>query len=142
GLPPQVLESELFGEERGLVELADHGTLFLDETGGLDSGVQLKILEVLAERRFRSLGSVRDRAVDVRLIAATQRDLAAAVAAGRFHPDLWFRINKLVLRVPALRERPEDIPALARSILERQGGGRELSPGALAALEAYPWPGN
>ncbi len=156
GLAAPLLESELFGHERGaftgahaskpgLLEIADRGTLFLDEMGDLDLMVQPKLLKVLEERRFRRLGSVRDHAVDVRVIAATHLDLAQAVADRRFRGDLYYRINTLVLRVPALRERPEDIPALAACIFERQSRGAvppELSPEALRALQAYSWPGN
>src|SRR5262245_27325112 len=100
----------------------------------MDPQVQPKLLKVLEEKRFRRLGSVRDRAVDVRLLAATHLDLEAAVAERRFRSDLYFRLNALILRVPPLRERPEDIPALARQVLEREGHGvnaPELSPEAL-----------
>ncbi|MCC6624674.1 MAG: sigma-54-dependent Fis family transcriptional regulator [Deltaproteobacteria bacterium] len=156
GLAAPLLESELFGHERGaftgahaskpgLFEIADRGTLFLDEMGDLDLMVQPKLLKVLEERRYRRLGSVRDHAVDVRVIAATHLDLAQAVADRRFRGDLYYRINTLVLRVPTLRERPEDIPALAARIFERQGRGAappELTPDAVRALQAYGWPGN
>ena len=156
GLNAQLLESELFGHERGaftgahatkpgLFDLADRGTLFLDEMGDMDPLVQPKLLKVLEERRFRRLGGVRDRVADVRLVAATHLDLETAVAERRFRSDLYFRINTLVLRVPPLRERPEDIPSLAHAIFERQGRGGptpELSPDAVRALQAYRWPGN
>jgi DNA-binding NtrC family response regulator len=155
GLSAQLLESELFGHERGaftgahaakagLFAIADRGTLFLDEMGDLDPLVQPKLLKVLEERRFRRLGGVRDHAVDVRLVTATHIDLAQAVAERRFRSDLWFRVNTLVLLVPPLRERAQDIPALARHIFERLNLAAlpELSEGAVRALQGYGWPGN
>jgi len=155
GLGAQLLESELFGHERGaftgahqsktgLVEVAHRGTLFLDEMGDLDLQVQPKLLKVLEEKRFRRLGGVRDRVVDIRLVAATHVDLEQAVAERRFRSDLYFRINTLVLRVPPLRERPEDIGPIAVRLLEDMTRGTpiELAPDALSALTAYPWPGN
>src|SRR5262249_45190953 len=109
--------------------------------------VQPKLLKVLEEKRFRRLGEVRDRAVDVRLVAATHTDLAQLSREGRFRSDLYFRISTIPLRVPALRERPGDVPALARYFLARLGaemsrGEVELLPEALDALAAHPWPGN
>ena len=153
GLTSQFLETELFGHERGaftgahaakpgLFDLAHRGTLFLDEMGDLDPSVQPKLLKVLEEKRFRRMGSVRDKVVDVRLFAATHLDLQAAVAEKRFRSDLWYRINTLPLRVPPLRAHPEDIPALAQRIFEGRTGAPQLSAEALAALQAYPWPGN
>ncbi|MBL8786934.1 MAG: sigma-54-dependent Fis family transcriptional regulator [Deltaproteobacteria bacterium] len=154
GLNAQLLESELFGHERGaftgahaaktgLIEVAHRGTLFLDEMGDLDLAVQPKLLKVLEEKRFRRLGSVRDRVVDIRLVAATHVDLAQAVAERRFRSDLYYRINALVLKVPPLRERPDDIPLLARHMLESARGETvELAADAMRALCAYAWPGN
>jgi DNA-binding NtrC family response regulator len=158
GLTREFLESELFGHERGaftgavaakkgLLEVADRGSVFLDEIGDVDRDLQPKLLKVLEEKRFRRLGDIRDRSVDIRLIAATHRDLARAVQEGQFRGDLYYRINAIPLRVPALRERPEDIPVLARQFLEgfARDGGRgdiELTPAAVESLRQYPWPGN
>jgi len=158
GLSKELLESELFGHEAGaftgavkpkpgLIEGAHRGSLFLDEIGDMDPVVQAKVLKVLDDRRFRRVGDVRDRHVDVRLIAATHRDLAAAVQAGAFRSDLFFRINTLTIVVPALRERVEDIPLLADHLVERiaRDMGRRrahLTPEAVLTLQAYAWPGN
>ncbi|HEX8823913.1 MAG TPA: sigma-54 dependent transcriptional regulator [Archangium sp.] len=158
GLMPQFLETELFGHERGaftsavtrkqgLLEVAHRGTVFLDEIGDMDLQVQPKLLKVLEEKRFRRLGEVEDRSVDVRLLAATHQDLSEAVRAQRFRGDLYFRISTLPLRLPALRERPGDIPVIARDLLARLSRelgrpGLELTPAAEAALGAYAWPGN
>jgi DNA-binding NtrC family response regulator len=157
-LSKELLDSELFGHEKGaftgavaakqgLLEVADRGTLFLDEIGDMDAAVQPKLLKVLEEKRFRRLGDVRDRRVDVRLLAATHQDLGAAAREKRFRSDLYFRISTLILHVPALRERPEDIPVLAHHFLAELGasrgrGGVGLQPDAEAALVRYPWPGN
>ncbi|QSQ25446.1 sigma-54-dependent Fis family transcriptional regulator [Pyxidicoccus parkwayensis] len=157
-LSKDLLDSELFGHEKGaftgavsakqgLLEVADQGTLFLDEIGDMDVAVQPKLLKVLEEKRFRRLGDVRDRRVDVRLIAATHQDLGAAAREKRFRSDLYFRISTLILHVPALRERPEDIPTIAQHFLEELGRARGrgavgLLPDAEAALVRYPWPGN
>ncbi len=158
GLSPTFLESELFGHERGaftgavsskpgLFEVADRGTLFLDEIGDIDPAVQPKLLKVLEERRFRRLGDVRDRSVDVRLVAATHQDLAALIRDRRFRPDLYFRVNTLPLAVPPLATRSEDIPDIAAALLERIAAdlGRpvlHLSERCVRALQAHPWPGN
>jgi DNA-binding NtrC family response regulator len=158
GLARELLESELFGHERGaftgatsskqgLVEIAHRGTLFLDEIGDVDLQIQPKLLQVLEEKRFRRLGGLRDRTVDVRLIAASHRDLTRLAAEERFRRDLYFRISTVPLRVPSLRERVEDLPFLAevllRSIGTRLGRPRaRLEGDALDALAAYPWPGN
>jgi DNA-binding NtrC family response regulator len=152
------LETELFGHEKGaftsaiaakpgLLETAHHGTVFLDEIGDVDLQVQPKLLKVLETGRFRRLGDIRDRFADVRLISATHRDLAHAVQAGCFRADLFYRINIILLEVPALRSRPEDIPCLAFHLLEslappRDGVAIELDATALKALQAYSWPGN
>jgi DNA-binding NtrC family response regulator len=155
GLSRELLESELFGHERGsftgaahaklgLFEVAHRGTAFLDEIGEIDLALQPRILKVVEEKRFRRVGDVRTHAVDVRLIAATNRDLGRMVAAGAFRADLYYRINTIHLVIPPLRARPDDLPAIARQVLDHLGVGRpiELSPGALAAMAAYRWPGN
>lgn len=158
GLSREFLESELFGhargaftgavnDKKGLFEVAHRGTLFLDEMGDLDPVVQPKVLKVIEEKRFRRLGEVADRQVDVFLIAATNHDLAALVREGKFRSDLFFRINTIPLAVPPLRDRPEDVAPLAGRLLERLGRdlgrpGTRLAPGALEALRAYAWPGN
>jgi DNA-binding NtrC family response regulator len=157
GLSRELLDSELFGHVRGaftgavqaksgLFEIADRGTLFLDEIGDIDAAVQPKILKVVEERRFRRLGDVAERRADVRLVAATHRDLAAAVRSGGFRADLYYRLNTLTLRLPPLRERLEDLPALADAILGRIRGetGRavEVAPGVYERLARYSWPGN
>lgn len=158
GLSRDLLESELFGHEKGaftgalaakagLFEIAHRGSAFLDEIGDIDMEVQPKLLKVLEEKRFRRLGEVQDRTVDVRLIAATHRDLNDQVRRGRFRMDLLFRINTLVITLPSLRERAADIPLLAEGILARLGAqlGRKnlvLTNGALESLKRYPWPGN
>lgn len=157
-LPRELLESELFGYERGaftgavttkmgLVELANRGTLFLDEIGDLELSLQPKLLKVVEDQAFRRVGAVKDRQVNVRLIAATHQDLPTLVSEGRFRGDLYFRISTLPLQVPALRDRVEDIAPLARRLLDRLaqdlGSPRiELAADAQRALEAYRWPGN
>jgi DNA-binding NtrC family response regulator len=158
GLSEEFLESELFGHEKGaytgagaakpgLLEVAHRGTVFLDEIGDLSAQVQPKLLKVLEEKRFRRLGDVQDRSVDIRLIAATHQPLPQLVRERRFRSDLYFRISTLPLRMPPLRERVEDIVPLATLLLERLGQdlGRpavRLSAAAEHALEGYPWPGN
>ncbi|ATB32909.1 sigma-54-dependent transcriptional regulator [Melittangium boletus] len=158
GLSPQFLETELFGHERGaftsavsrkqgLLERAHRGTVFLDEVGDMDPLVQPKLLKVLEERRFRRLGEVEERSVDIRLVAATHQDLVERVRTRQFRGDLFFRISTLPLRIPALRERPEDISLLSHTLLEqlsRELGrpGLGLTAQAEAALRTYPWPGN
>jgi DNA-binding NtrC family response regulator len=158
GLSREFLDSELFGhargaftgavnEKKGLFEVAHRGTLFLDEMGDLDPAVQPKVLKVIEDKRFRRLGEVADRQVDVFLIVATNQDLARLVRDGRFRPDLLFRINTIPLAVPPLRERREDIPVLARRMLEQLARdlgrpGRSLAAEALDALRGYSWPGN
>jgi DNA-binding NtrC family response regulator len=158
GLSAELLESELFGHERGaftsavktkegLLEVANGGTLFLDEIGDMDVQVQAKLLKVLEEQRFRRLGEVRDRTVDVRLIAATHHDLPAAVKQGSFRRDLYYRINTIHLTVPPLRERGEDVLRVAREVLDRLAsdlgrGPVALSDSAQKALLSHAWPGN
>jgi len=158
GLSRELLESELFGYEKGaftgavaskigLLEVAHKGTVFLDEIGDVDPALQPKLLKVLEEKRFRRLGDVRDRQVDIRLIAATHQNLAEMVEAKRFRGDLYFRISTILLVIPPLRERLEDLPALADFLLGEIGpeidrGTMELSPEALERLRRHPWPGN
>ncbi len=157
-IPETLLESELFGHERGaftdarrakpgLLEEADGGTLFLDEIGDMPPATQAKLLKVLETRQFRRLGGTRDIGVDVRFMAATHRDLAAAVAAGAFRLDLFHRLDVFRLRVPPLRERPEDVLPLARFFLAplaaRAGKAIEgLAPETERRLVAYAFPGN
>ena len=157
-IPEQLLESELYGHERGaftdakrfrkgLFELADGGTLFLDEIGEMAPGLQAKLLRVLETRTFRRVGGSVDITVDVRVVAATHQDLKRAVAEGRFREDLFFRLNVVPIDLPALRERPEDIPLLADHFIARfcRELGRapaRLDPHALEALRGYAWPGN
>jgi DNA-binding NtrC family response regulator len=157
-LSRELLESELFGHQKGaftgavsakpgLLEVAHRGTLFLDEIGDMDPLVQPKLLKVVEEHRFRRVGEVRDRQVDVRLVAATHHDLSELVRDKTFRSDLFFRISTFPLVVAPLRERKEDIPLLARDLCERIAAdmGRShltLSEAALRALVEYPWPGN
>jgi DNA-binding NtrC family response regulator len=158
GISREFLETELFGHEKGaftgavatkqgLLEVADRGTVFLDEVGDMDAQVQASVLKVLEEKRFRRLGDVRDRNVDVRLIAATHHDLRGLVGERRFRQDLYYRISALELHIPPLRERRNDIPIIAGMLLERLARdlGQSLStitPDAEACLKAYEWPGN
>jgi len=158
GFSRELLESELFGHaagaftgatgsKPGLLEIAHNGTAFLDEIGDLDPLIQPKVLKVLEERRFRRLGEVRDRQVDVRLISATHQDLESLVREKRFRQDLYYRINTIELRVPPLRERPEDVAVLAAHLLARLAFelGRapaRFSPDAERALRSHSWPGN
>jgi Nif-specific regulatory protein len=156
-LPEALLESALFGHERGAFtgahqaqpgrfEVADGGTLFLDEVGELPLAAQVKLLRAIQERQFERVGGRRTITVDVRLIAATNRDLEAAVRAGQFRLDLYHRLSVVELVLPPLRERPEDVPLLAAHFLEALVAehGRELTlaPDALEALARAPWPGN
>jgi len=158
GLSREFLESELFGYEKGaytgavnskpgLLEVAHRGTLFLDEIGDIDQTVQPKLLKVVEEKRFRHLGDVRDRFVDVRLIAATHQDLVRAIAEQRFRGDLYFRVSTLQIILPPLRERIADIPLLAQDILGRISAEldrpqKELSADVIDKLRAHSWPGN
>jgi two-component system, NtrC family, response regulator PilR len=157
-LSETLLDSELFGHMRGaftgadtnkkgLIEVAEKGTIFLDEIGEMSPLVQVKLLRVLQERRFRRLGGTEEVEADIRVIAATNRDLSKMVAAGEFREDLFYRINVIPMRLPALRERVEDIPFLAEHFVtrfaEQMGKGiNGISGDALACLKAYPWPGN
>ena len=157
-LPETLFESEFFGHERGaftgatstkrgLIEAADSATLFLDEVGEMPLQTQVKLLRFLEEGSFRRVGSTRDRTADVRVIAATNRNLVEDVTAGRFRADLFYRLNVISLHVPPLRHRREDIAALVERFLDvfRERFRRpalDLSPEARARLEAYDWPGN
>jgi len=153
-----VIESELFGHERGAFsgaikthrgrfELADRGTLFLDEVGELTSAIQVKLLRVLQERKFERVGGTQTLSTDVRLIAATNRNLEEEVSRGRFREDLYYRLKVVTLTVPTLRERQEDLPLLidhfVRTFSDRENKRIErIERGALELLMAYPWPGN
>jgi DNA-binding NtrC family response regulator len=157
-LSEHLLESELFGhvkgaftgawrDHRGRLEGAGGGTVFLDEIGELPSDLQGKLLRFLEERRFERVGDESTREVDVRIIAATNRDLPPEVAAGRFRQDLFYRLQVIGIALPSLRERREDLPALVEHLLRNlcarhRRPGVSLEPAALAALRAYPWPGN
>jgi transcriptional regulator with PAS, ATPase and Fis domain len=152
-LPENLVESELFGYEKGaftgadvskpgLFELADRGTLFLDEIGELQVHTQVKLLRVLDGYPFYRLGGHRKIKVDVRIVAATNQDLEAAVTAGRFRQDLFHRLGQFQLRVPPLRERPEDIVALAEYFLQLKAPRSSFAPDAVSALLSYAWPGN
>ncbi len=157
-IPETLVEAELFGNEKGaftgavatrkgLVEAADHGTLFLDEVGELPMEAQARLLRVLQEGEVRRVGATRTRSVDVRVLAATHRDLAERVRAGRFREDLYYRLHVLSVRMPPLRERTEDIPALAQNILQRIAKPMNLRVTgirtvALERLGQHAWPGN
>jgi DNA-binding NtrC family response regulator len=157
-VPETLMESEIFGHAKGaftgatadrpgLFEAAHGGTLLLDEIGELPLPMQVKLLRVLQERSVRRVGENRDRPVDARVIAATNRDLGAEVAAGRFRQDLYYRLRVIELKIPPLRERKEDLLALARLFVAEQARrlGRKISgltPDALAKIIRYPWPGN
>jgi formate hydrogenlyase transcriptional activator len=157
-LPSALVESELFGRERGAYtgaltrqagrfEMANGSTIFLDEIGELSADVQAKLLRVLQEGRFERLGNPRPFKVDVRVIAATNRDLAAEVRKGRFRDDLYYRLNVFPIRVPSLRERPEDVPILVWAFIEefcsRMGKKiTKVSQNTMEILQRHPWPGN
>ena len=152
-LPEHLLESELFGYDKGafsgadsskpgLFELAHQGTIFLDEIGELDMRMQVKLLRVLDGTPYFRLGGVRKVTADVRVVVATNQDLEAAVAAGRFRRDLYHRLSQFTLKVPPLRDRVEDIAPLAAYILDQQNSSLRFSEGAINALRAHSWPGN
>src|SRR5947208_6078413 len=154
-LPREVLESELFGHEKGaftgaiaakpgLIDLADGGTLLLDEIGEMEPDSQVKLLRALETGTFFRVGATRPRRVDVRLVAATNRDLGEAMKAGAFRQDLYFRINTITVKLSPLRERREDVALLANHFVAANAtyGAKRLSPRALGALEGYAWPGN
>jgi DNA-binding NtrC family response regulator len=149
-LPETLLESELFGHEKGsftgavaakpgLFEVADGGTLFIDEIGEMPGSLQAKLLRVLEDGSLRRIGSIQERKVNVRLLAATNRDLTREVQAGRFREDLFYRITVMSLELPPLRQRAGDIPLLVRHLV---GPHWEIEPQALDQIEAYHWPGN
>jgi DNA-binding NtrC family response regulator len=158
GLSKDLLESELFGHERGaftnatntkpgLFEIAGDGSLFLDEIGDMELTVQARLLKAVEEKKFRRVGGIRDLRADFRLIAATNRDLSAEVSAQRFRGDLYYRLNVVGLRMPPLRERMEDLPILVEEILKplSKEMGRpkpKISASAMKKLQTYPWPGN
>ena len=153
-LPETLLESELFGYEKGAFtgavtakpgrfELANGGTLFLDEVGDISLGVQVKLLRVLQERRFERLGGTRSIDVDVRVVAATNRDLQQLIADGTFREDLFYRLNVVPITLPPLRQRKGDIPRLVAHFLDKyEAAGRTITNRAMQALTGYPWPGN
>jgi len=154
-LPREVLESELFGHEKGaftgavnakpgLIELADGGTLLLDEIGDMEPDSQVKLLRVLETGTFFRVGGTRPRRVDVRVVAATNRDLAVAMRTGEFRQDLFYRINTITVSLPPLRERPDDIPLLAQHFVETNVtyGVKRLGDRARTLLESHSWPGN
>jgi DNA-binding NtrC family response regulator len=157
-LSDNLLESELFGHlkgsftgavasKKGMFEVADGGTLFLDEVGNFSLGIQAKLLRVIQEREFRAVGDTKTHPANFRLVTATNKDLKAMVAAGTFRDDFYYRINVFPIQVPALRERREDIPALAMHFLKVFGGelGKkvtDISDGAMSTLVNYAWPGN
>jgi two-component system response regulator PilR (NtrC family) len=157
-IPENLMESEFFGHRRGaftgadsdhngFFQAANGGVLFLDEVGDLPLAMQVKLLRVIQEKRVRKVGATTEEATDVRIISATHQDLKKMVTEGRFRQDLFYRLNVIEIRMPPLRERPEDIPLLAERILERlaRAAGRPvpaLTPAVLAALSAYAFPGN
>ena len=157
-LPSGLLEAELFGHERGAftgaatartgrLEVANRGTLFLDEVGDIPMEIQPKLLRVLQEREFERLGSTRTQRVDVRIVAATNRDLEQMIEDGSFRSDLYYRLNVFPIHIPSLRERPEDIPPLAKHFAAQyaRGMGRQvpnIPDSAIQALKAWTWPGN
>jgi two-component system, NtrC family, response regulator PilR len=157
-LPETLLESELFGHVRGaftgadsnkkgLIEVADKGTIFLDEIGEMSPTMQVKLLRVLQERKYRRVGGTEEVAASIRVIAATNRDLAAMVGDGKFREDLFYRLNVIPIRLPTLRERIDDVPLIAEHFLGKytREMGKAIggfSGGAVERLKSYPWPGN
>ena len=156
-IPPDLLESELFGHEKGAFtgaissrqgrfELAEGGTLFLDEIGDMPLPMQVKLLRVIQERVYERLGSNKSLKTNVRIIAATHRELESEISEGRFREDLFYRLNVFPIEMPALKDRADDIPLLVRELVTRmehdQRGSVRLTPAASTALMHYPWPGN
>jgi len=153
-IPEGLLESALFGHVRGaftgaerpragLFEVADRGTLFLDEIGEMSLPMQTKLLRVLEDGMVRPVGSERARKVDVRVIAATHRDLEAMVRARSFREDLFYRLNIITIRIPPLRERPGDIPLMVKHLIAKHGGDQaRVTRAAMERLMGFPWPGN
>ena len=151
-ISPNLLESEMFGHEKGAFtgavsrrigrfEAANHGTIFLDEISEMPLELQVKLLRVLQEREFQRVGSNETVKCDIRIVAATNRDLAAYVKEGKFREDLYYRLNVIDMRLPALKERTGDVPLLVNRYL-REFGGKSVSPDAMRLLESYQWPGN
>ncbi|HMK86349.1 MAG TPA: sigma-54 dependent transcriptional regulator [Steroidobacteraceae bacterium] len=157
-IPTELMESELFGHKRGsftgavsdkkgLIQSAEGGTLLLDEIADLPLHMQVKLLRVIQEKAVRPVGEQAETGVDVRILSATHKNLAQLVAEGKFREDLFYRVNVIELRVPSLRERPEDVPELAEAVLRRLGRRMKITPpmlskDAVAALETYSFPGN
>lgn len=156
-IPPDLLESELFGHEKGAFtgaltarqgrfELAEGGTIFLDEIGDMSMPMQVKLLRVLQERTFERVGGNKTQVCDVRVVAATHRNLESMIAEGKFREDLFYRLNVFPIETPALRERPSDIPVLIEELIRRiEDAGRgsvRLTPAAVSVLSQYAWPGN
>src|SRR6202795_451330 len=157
-IPTELMESELFGHKRGsftgavsdkkgLIQSAEGGTLFLDEIADLPLHMQLKLLRVIQEKAVRAVGEQLEVGIDVRVLSATHKNLSNLVAEGKFREDLFYRVNVIELRVPSLRERPEDVPELSDAILRRLGRRMKITPpmlgkDALTALQAYTFPGN
>lgn len=148
-----IMESELFGyakgaftgahnQKLGLLDAANGGTVFFDEIGELPLDLQMKLLRVLQEKQFRPVGGLAPRSSNFRLIAATNRDLAAEVEAGRFREDLYYRLNVMKLRLPPLRERKEDVPVLVGHFLQQYGNGHRIPDDVMQALVDFDWPGN
>lgn len=156
-IPPSLLESELFGamkgaftgadrDRAGVFESANYGTIFLDEIGDIDVNFQAKLLRVLQEREIRPLGSPRGKAIDVRIVAATNKNVRQLVEQGKFREDLWFRLDVVRIEIPALRERRGDVPLLAQTFLDRYTERYQiraiLTESGVKALDSYTWPGN
>jgi len=152
-LPETLLESELFGYEkgaftgafkqkRGLVELANHGTLFIDEVGEMNSSLQVKLLRFIDTSQFRRLGGGKERQLDIRIITATNRELLKEVKEGRFREDLYYRLKVVKINLPPVREKREDIHLLVKYFLEKTGTQKKMTPQALAECKRYNWPGN
>jgi two-component system response regulator PilR (NtrC family) len=157
-IPTELMESELFGHRRGsftgavsdkkgLIQSAEGGTLFLDEIADFPLHMQVKLLRVIQEKAVRPIGEQLETGIDVRVLSATHKNLSQLVAEGKFREDLFYRVNVIELRVPSLRERPEDVPELAEAVLRRLGRRMKITPpmlakDALAALESYAFPGN
>jgi transcriptional regulator with PAS, ATPase and Fis domain len=157
-IPDTLLESELFGHEKGAFtgaierrqgcfELADHGTLFLDEIAEMTPATQVKLLRVLQERSFRRVGGKSEQGVDIRIVAATNQDPPTAVKDGKLREDLYYRLNVFEIKLPPLRDRKDDIPLLIQGFINEFNARNSrtvaaVDPGAMAVLEAYSWPGN
>ncbi|MSV32008.1 MAG: sigma-54-dependent Fis family transcriptional regulator [Bryobacterales bacterium] len=156
-IPPSLLESELFGalkgsftgadrDRVGVFESANHGTIFLDEIGDIDLNFQAKLLRVLQEREIRPLGSPRSKSIDIRIVAATNKNVRQLVEQGKFREDLWFRLDVVRIEIPALRERRGDVPLLAQTFLDRYNERYQsraiLTDSGVKALDSYTWPGN